>query len=146
MRGGTQREDCSEDITLRTVAGGTHGPRAHPAPGPPNNRFGNSFNRESGFFWSLTDIRFTNFVTPKVASVVYVLAVALILVGLLFWAIASIAMMFSGEDGSVLVGLLMLVVSPFVALLYIILVRVSLEATVALVRVAEDVAAMRRRD
>ena len=122
------------------------GPRAPPAPGPPNNRFGNSFNRESGFFWSLTDIRFTNFVTPKVASVVYVLAVALILVGLLFWAIASIVMMFSGEDGSVFVGLLMLVVSPFVALLYIILVRVSLEATVALVRVAEDVAAMRRRD
>lgn len=115
-------------------------------PGAPNNRFGNSFNRESGFFSSLTDIRFTKFVTPKVASVVYVLAVALILVGLLFWAIASIVMMFSGEDGSVFVGLLMLVVSPFVALLYIILVRVSLEATVALVRVAEDVAAMRRRD
>lgn len=115
-------------------------------PGAPNNRFGNSFNRESGFFSSLTDIRFTKFVTPKVASVVYVLAVALILVGLLFWAIASIVTMFNGEDGSVFIGLLMLVVSPFVALLYIILVRVSLEATVALVRVAEDVAAMRRRD
>lgn len=126
----------------------TWNPDAQPpaGPGAPNNRFGNSFNRESGFLSSLTDIRFTKFVTPKVASVVYVLAVALILVVLLFWAIASIVMMFSGENGSVLAGLLMLVVSPFVALLYIILVRVSLEATVALVRVAEDVAAMRRRD
>ncbi|MFC0358527.1 hypothetical protein CYJ76_05345 [Kytococcus schroeteri] len=107
----------------------------------------NPFSKESGFFSALTDLRFTKFVTPKVVSVVYVLMAVAIAIGLLMWTIIAFATMATGdgEASAILIGLVMLVAGPIVALLYLVLARVSLEGMVAVIRIAEDVAAIRRR-
>ncbi|WP_462417737.1 DUF4282 domain-containing protein [Kytococcus sp. Marseille-QA3725] len=123
-----------------SMPGGEPQPGGTGAPGPSHAPDG-----ENGFLSSLADIRFTKFVTPKVASVLYILMIVAIALGLLAWTVSSFGVMFSGEAAGVFMGLLMLVGGPIVALIYLVLARVSLESMVALVRVADDVAAIRRR-
>ncbi|MDQ2756261.1 MAG: DUF4282 domain-containing protein [Actinomycetota bacterium] len=85
------------------------------------------------FLSKLFDLSFTSAVTPSAVKVVYVIAMALIALG---WLVYSVV----GFARSPVLGLLFLVViGPVVSLVYLVVVRICLELSLAVVRLAEDV-------
>lgn len=86
-----------------------------------------------GFFGALFDFSFTHFVTPKIVKVVYILA----MVGLvLAYLIVVIGGLFSDQP---LIGVLFLLLGWIPVLIYLALIRMTLEFYFALVRMSEDV-------
>jgi hypothetical protein len=89
---------------------------------------------KKGFWAGLFDLSFTEFITIRVIKVIFILAIiASVIVGLVVFG-KGIAML----KFRVALGLLMIVVSPLVALLYVLLARVWLEIIVVLFRIAEN--------
>ena len=86
-----------------------------------------------GFFGALFDFSFNSFVTPSIVKVVYVLATIALAVGFVGFLIAAIA---SGESTAIL---LTLILGPILAILYLALIRMTLEFYYALVRMSEDI-------
>jgi hypothetical protein len=86
----------------------------------------------STFFQALFDFSFKEFVTPKIIKILYGL-------GIFLAAIAALGLIVRGFDNSFLKGLLILIVSPFVFIVYTILVRIWLEIVIALFRIADNV-------
>lgn len=85
-----------------------------------------------GFFGALFDFSFEHFVTPMIVKVVYVLAIiALGLTWLLFLAAS-----FSQSAGY---GLVVLVLGPVGMLLYLCLIRMTLEFYIAITRMSQDI-------
>jgi hypothetical protein len=85
-----------------------------------------------GFFGALFDFSFTEFVTTKIIKVLFALAI----IGSAIAAIAYIAMSFSASSG---LGVVVLLLSPAIFILYVILARVWLEVIIVLFRIAEHV-------
>jgi hypothetical protein len=86
---------------------------------------------QKGFLGSLFDLSFSNLITTKVIKVIYLLS--MILIGLLALAIVVVA--FADSVGAGLFALL--IVAPFVSLIYLIYARVVLEVIIALFRIME---------
>ncbi len=86
-----------------------------------------------GFFGALFDFSFTSFVTPKIVKVVYVLAT----VGLALLYLIFVITGFAGDQP--LVGVLVLLLGWIPFLIYLALVRMTLEFYFALVRMSEDI-------
>lgn len=86
----------------------------------------------SGFFSSLFDFSFNTFITPKVVKLVYLISAGVIgLVWLLF--------LLGAFSKSVAAGFIVLIIGPFIALLYLVFVRLTLEFYLAVVRMSEDI-------
>lgn len=86
----------------------------------------------SGFFGALFDFSFTEFITPKVVRFVYILAT----IGLLlFYVIFTI----SAFSQSAAAGVAVLVLGALAVLIYLALIRMTLEFYVAIVRMSEDI-------
>ena len=85
-----------------------------------------------GFFGSLFDLSFTEFVTTRIIKILY--ALSIIISGIL--AIAVIIGGFAAESGAA--GIISLVVGPVVALLYLLMARVWLELVIVIFRIAEN--------
>ena len=85
-----------------------------------------------GFFGALFDLSFTSYVTPMVVGVIYVLGMVAITVGLVIGLVA-------GFVDSLESGILVLVLGPLVALVYLVLWRMLLEFYVAVTRMADDI-------
>ncbi|ROS73657.1 DUF4282 domain-containing protein [Cellulomonas sp. PhB143] len=117
------------------------GPGGHPE--PPRfdaAQLGNDLQGDAkGLMGSLFDFSFTNYVTPKVVRIVYVIGMVLIALG---WLIALISA-FAHEWWA---GLLVLIIGPIFALLYLILFRILLEFYVAIVQTAETIQKYAHRD
>lgn len=93
---------------------------------------------EKGFFASLFDFRFEQWVTLRVAGVLYAITIALVVV---FGVVSFIGLLFSGEALGILgafVGV------PLGVFLLILLSRLTFEATIALVAVAKNTESLRR--
>ena len=86
----------------------------------------------AGFFKARFDFSFSTFITPKVVKFVYVVATVLIVLAWLVFLAAS----FSDSAGA---GILVLIIGPFVALLYLAFIRMTLEFYLAIVRMSEDI-------
>ncbi|HET7684367.1 MAG TPA: DUF4282 domain-containing protein [Marmoricola sp.] len=86
----------------------------------------------AGFFKALFDFSFTTFITPKVVKVVYVLATALLALGWLVFLIGA----FADSAGA---GIAVLLIGPVVLLVYLALIRMTLEFYLAIVRMSEDI-------
>jgi uncharacterized protein DUF4282 len=86
-----------------------------------------------GFFGALFDFSFNSFVTPSIVKVVYVLATIALAVGFVGFLIAAIA---TGESTAILFTLIL---GPILAILYLALIRMTLEFYYALVRMSEDI-------
>ena len=84
------------------------------------------------FFNALFDFSFKEFVTIKIIKVIYG-------IGLFFAAIGALAVLVKGFQASFLLGILALILTPVVFILYSILVRVYLEVIIVLFRISEDV-------
>ena len=86
---------------------------------------------EQGFLASLFDVEFKSLITTKVIKVLYILS--MIMIGL-----AALAFVWAAFANSVAGGLIvLLIVAPLMALLYLIYVRVLLEIVIAIFRIME---------
>jgi Domain of unknown function (DUF4282) len=98
-------------------------------PAPPSG----SRHSDKGFIASLFDFGFENLVTPKIIKVIYILitiVVALFALGFLVTAFAT---------GGIVAGLLVLViVDPILALLYLSLARMTLELYMVIFRIYDE--------
>jgi hypothetical protein len=94
-----------------------------------------------GFFASLFDFSFTQFITTKIIKFLYLL-------GMLVAGLFALFVIVSAFSTSALWGVVGLILSPLVFLLYVILVRVWLEIVIVIFRIAEhtgEIAAQGRK-
>lgn len=86
----------------------------------------------AGFFTALFDFSFTNFVTPILVRFVYLLAtVALVATWLIF--------VFAGFANSAGAGLGALILGPIFVIIYLAVIRMTLEFYLSVVRMSEDI-------
>ncbi|MCX5287092.1 MULTISPECIES: DUF4282 domain-containing protein [unclassified Streptomyces] len=109
-----------------------------PAFGAPPPHLGPRPTPAKGFFAGLFDFGFTTFVTPKVIKFAYV--VITIIIGI-SW-IVSIASGFRHSSGW---GILALVFGPLVALLWLIVYRITFELVMVIFSIGSDVHTIRER-
>jgi len=110
-------------------------PSQPPAGGPPHYPAPESRPLDEsgkGFFGSLFDFCFTSFVTPKFVKVVYVLAT----VGFALFYVIVVVRAFTASP---IAGLLTLIIGAVAFIIYLAVVRMTLEFYYALVRMSEDI-------
>ncbi|MGQ9651743.1 MAG: DUF4282 domain-containing protein [Phycisphaerae bacterium] len=89
-------------------------------------------NDAKSFFSSLLDMSFSDFVTPKIIKILFILAI----IGSAIWALALlVAGLGSGSAGGFLGGL---IGAPIVFIVAVILIRVYLEVLLVMFRIAEN--------
>lgn len=108
-----------------------HQPVYQPPAGP-------RYDNDRGFFGSLFDFSFDNFVAPKLIKFLFVLSLILISVAAIGWVIFGFAAMASGDDTGALVGLLTIVLAPIIWFLYVMGARVWLELLIVVFKISED--------
>lgn len=86
--------------------------------------------QKKGFFAALFDFSFSEFITTRIIKILYV-------VGMILAVLAALGLMVSGFTQSVGVGILSLILSPIVFLVYVIVFRVWLEFIIVVFRIAE---------
>ena len=86
-----------------------------------------------GFFGALFDFSFEHFVTPMLVKVVYILSVIALVLVWLFWLVASF-----GSDSAGL-GVAVLVLGPVALLVYLAIIRMTLEFYLSVVRMSQDI-------
>ena len=91
-----------------------------------------------GFFGALFDFGFNSFATPVVIKVLYIL-------GLVAIGLGYVVLVISGFADSPITGLAVLIGGAIGALIYVIFLRITLEFYYAVVRMSEDIRAMRNR-
>lgn len=113
-----------------------------PPPGYPQGHYqppaGPRYDNDKGFFGSLFDFSFDNFIAPKLIKFLYVLSLVLISLGAVFYVIFGFAMMASGSDSGAIVGLIAIVASPILWFLYVMGSRVWLELMIVVFKISED--------
>ncbi len=85
-----------------------------------------------GFFGALFDFSFEHFVTPMLVKAVYIVAIVALGLGWLFWLVAS----FNVGAGF---GVAVLILGPILILLYLCLIRMTLEFYLAVTRMSQDI-------
>jgi len=86
-----------------------------------------------GFLGALFDFSFSTFVTPMIIRVVYIIGLVAIALGTIFFALSG----FFGDSPAL--GIVTLIVSPLVGLLYLCFFRMTCEFYVAITRMSEDI-------
>jgi hypothetical protein len=95
----------------------------------------------AGFFESLMDTKFDNLITPKLIRFLYVVSIIVLAIGTLLVIISA----FANKAGT---GVLVLILAPIGALIYLIVIRLWLELIVVTFKIreaAEEVADNTRR-
>lgn len=82
-----------------------------------------------GFFGALFEFSFSEFLTPKIIKVLYGIGLALAAIGALVFIVA-------GFHRGVGTGIIFLIISPLVFLLYALGVRIYLEILIVMFRIA----------
>ncbi|ARD41400.1 DUF4282 domain-containing protein [Actinomyces gaoshouyii] len=88
-------------------------------------------SQSTGFFKALFDLSFSNYITLTLAKVIYVAVMAACVV---VWLV----MVFSAFSDDASTGVVVLLLGWIPAFLYVILARLGLEASVALIRAAQN--------
>ena len=92
-----------------------------------------------GFIASVFDLSFTEFVTPKIVKILFILAVLFTGIFFVVSAITTVSAGFSGSEASGIVTLfLTLILAPLGFFLYVLLIRMWLEVVIVLFRIAEN--------
>ena len=84
-----------------------------------------------GFFSSLFDLSFTEFVTIRIIKVLFVLAI-------IGSGIGALAVLIGGIAGGGAQAFISIILAPIVFFLYILLARIWLEVIIVLFRIAEN--------
>lgn len=104
-------------------------PQAPMPAGPP------SISTPKGFFAGLFDLSFSSFITTKIIKFLFGLWLILSVLMFLGGVISGIARL--GDEA--LQGILIIVLSPIAALLYMIIGRIYFELVIVLFRIAENI-------
>ena len=88
-----------------------------------------------GFFATLFDMSFSDFVTLKLIKVLYI-------IGIVFAGISTFMFLVGGFAGGFLPGLISLVLSPVVFILMVLMCRIWLELILLGFRIAENTSKM----
>lgn len=91
-----------------------------------------SGDHAKGFFSALFDYRFHTLITPKIVSIVY-------LVGMILIGVAWLGTLISAFTIEPVMGLLVLLIGPIVAVVYLAFWRMTLEFYFAIVRMSDDI-------
>ena len=86
---------------------------------------------KKGFLGALFDFSFSEFITVKLIKILYIL-------GIIFSTIVAIIFIVSGFNISTGVGIIFLILSPIIFLLYVILIRIYLEIIIVIFKIAEN--------
>jgi hypothetical protein len=86
----------------------------------------------AGFFTALFDFSFTNFVTPILVRFVYLLATVALVASWLIFVIVG----FTQNVGT---GLAALILGPIFVIIYLAVIRMTLEFYLSVVRMSEDI-------
>lgn len=86
---------------------------------------------KKGFSDSLFDFSFSHFVTINIVGIVYAIA-------LICSVFVIVAFIVSGFTHDILSGPIALIFSPLFGILYLLLVRISLEAIIAVIKTAQN--------
>ncbi|MCW2941004.1 MAG: hypothetical protein JWN00_3989 [Actinomycetia bacterium] len=113
-----------------------------PAPAQYQQQPGYSSAQAKGFLGSLFDFDFNNFIAPKLVKAIYIVLVVVLSIGGVIGAIAAISLMASG-GAAVILGLLLLVLTPVLWLLGLMIYRVMLELMIVLFKISEDLRSIR---
>ncbi len=84
-----------------------------------------------GFFGSLFDLSFTDFVTIRIIKILFVIAIILS-------GIIAVGVLVAGLAGGAWKGMLALIAAPIVFILYVLAARIWLEIIIVLFRIAEN--------
>ena len=96
-------------------------------------------NHERGFLSALFDTSFSELITTKVIKVLYVIAI----IGAGLVALGYIIAAFTHSAGA---GVLVLLVSPILFIVYVIIARIWLEVLIVIFRISEDVKRIADKD
>jgi hypothetical protein len=110
--------------------------QASPPPPPPSQN-----QPQGGFFEALLDTRFDHLITPSLIRFLYVIAIVVL-------ALGALAVIIAGFAESAGTGIVLLILAPLGALIYLIVTRLWLELIVVAFKIreaAEEVAANTRR-
>lgn len=89
------------------------------------------------FFKSLIDNSFESFVTVKIAKVVYTIFLIVIGLSALITVVGALTQLGGGDAGT---GIALLIFGPLFWLVILVIVRLWLENSIALIKVAENTA------
>ena len=132
---GTQmHENATFCAVCGTPAGQAGQPASVPAPVVTSTVSAAAVSTSRGFFGSLFDLSFTNFVTTKVIKFLFVLAIILA-------ALAAIGMIaFSNNPYSNVPPAFVIIFAPIVFFVYVLLAGVWMEIIIVMFRMAEHLA------
>lgn len=85
-----------------------------------------------GFISALFDFTFTRFVTPMLVRFVYLLATVVL-------AVTWLAFLITGFSQGVGYGLFVLIIGPIIVVIYLAIIRMTLEFYLSVVRMSEDI-------
>jgi hypothetical protein len=107
-------------------------PQMHPAyPQPP---VGPRYDNDKGFFGSLFDFSFDNFIAPKLVKFLYVLSLIVVSIAAIVFVIAGLVGLGNGTPA----GLLALILAPLVWLIYLVAARLWLEFFIVVFKISDD--------
>lgn len=93
-----------------------------------------------GFLASLFDFSFSNFITPRIVGLIYGLSILGVLLALMVGMIAGLTVMFQENFVS---GLFTVIITPLAATVYLLFIRVGLEALTAGIVTAKNTTEIR---
>ncbi len=85
-----------------------------------------------GFFTTLFDFSFSEFITTQIIKILYG-------IGILASAIGALLFIIWGFHGGFLAGIITIILSPVIFIIYTIIVRVYLEVVMVLFRIADNI-------
>jgi hypothetical protein len=90
--------------------------------------------QSTGFFAALFDVSFNTFVTSKLISVLYILAIIFIVIVAIFGIGSGFLKLFDDFWA----GFMRIVVTPLAALIWLVFVRITLELIIVIFKIADN--------
>ncbi len=84
-----------------------------------------------GFLGSIFDLSFAEFITIRIIKLLFIL-------GIIFAAIGTLLLIVTGFSNGIGAGILSLILSPLIFLVYVLLARIWCEMIIVLFRIAEN--------
>ena len=99
---------------------------------------------QAGFFKALFDIKFDAFVTPKIISLLYIIVMILIGIGFILMLISGFGSIIAGlrfsNWGMTFMGLVWLILSPVLTIVYLAFTRMFFEIVMVLFKIKDNTA------
>lgn len=102
-----------------------------------------SVAQQAGFLRSLLDVRFESLITPRMISLLYILAMIGVALGLLALIVSSIGAIIAGirfeQWGMAFMSVIWLLLSPVLAVIYLAMARMFFEVVIVLFKIKDGI-------